>query len=293
MRQQRVVICGLARNIADVLPATIERIDALAGRFDDCRVVVYENDSVDATRSLLFQWQTRDSRVHLVAEDRQDPVNPVARCLQRASRMAAYRNRCLDEIRRRWSDFDAVIVVDLDLRNGFSVKGIANTFGHDGWDFVGSNGVILKRIRATLDVPVQYDAWAFRRHGDFTALSTAAVNAMRFRVGDPLVPVASCFGGLGVYRMPAFLSSRYDGSDSEHVPFHRGLLEAGFTGLFLNPSQVTCYGRRRRKSDWWAMPCVQALTACGRWFRGTMAHAAPAVPPALPQPEFGAIAVAR
>jgi hypothetical protein len=48
MRSSRVVIAGLARNVIDVLPLTIVRIERLAAMFADCRVVVYENDSTDA-----------------------------------------------------------------------------------------------------------------------------------------------------------------------------------------------------------------------------------------------------
>ena len=50
MRQSRTVICGLARNIATHLPGTMARIERLGSMFADYRVLVYENDSTDATR---------------------------------------------------------------------------------------------------------------------------------------------------------------------------------------------------------------------------------------------------
>jgi hypothetical protein len=53
--------------------------------------------------------------------------------------------------------------------------------------------------------------------------------------------VNSCFGGLGLYRAEALLGFSYDGSDCEHVPLHRKLLEGGYEGVYLNPSQIVCY----------------------------------------------------
>jgi hypothetical protein len=176
--------------------------------------------------------------------------------------MAQYRNRCLDVLRRELPHFDFAVVVDTDLQGGWSYDGIANTFGHDSWDFVGSNGIIFKRIGAAFNAAVQYDAWAFRTDEAFTPHSTADVNSLAWERGEPLVPVTSCFGGLGVYRMAAYLSARYDGWDTEHVPLHSQMRAAGFTRCFLNPSQITVYGRHPRKSDRWAMPCVRLLSAC-------------------------------
>ena len=59
-----------------------------------------------------------------------------------------------------------------------------------------------------------------------------------------MVPVWSCFGGLGVYRMECFEAAGYGGDDCEHVTFHRALRERGLDRLFLNPSQIVLYPPR-------------------------------------------------
>ena len=56
--------------------------------------------------------------------------------------------------------------------------------------------------------------------------------------------VYSCFGGLGVYRIEAMLTCRYGDSDCEHVCFHRSMRAAGLDRLYLNPSQITFFGRK-------------------------------------------------
>ena len=243
MRDRRVVICGLARDLAQILPATIARIERLGRMFADYRVVVYENDSVDATPQILSRWRKANRRVTVLSERRRDPVNPVAGCLRRAARMANYRNQCRRLIRSRLSDFDHTLVVDMDLDGGWSYEGVANTFGHEHWDFVGSYGII-ERSYLTQTLLVQYDAWAFRAKGSYVRIPTKIANHMRFSRGDPMLEVHSCFGGLGVYRMKAMLTCRYDGSDCEHVCFHRSMRKAGLDRLYLNPSQITFYGKK-------------------------------------------------
>ena len=250
MRNSRVVIAGLARNVIDILPLTIVRIERLAAMFADCRVVVYENDSTDGTQELLTAWTGAMPQLTVVSEVHGAPVNPRTRCSERADRMADYRNRYHQMINDRFSDFDYVIVADMDLVGGWSDDGIANTFGWDDWDFVGSNGLILQRARWRFNAWLHFDTWAYRRNGSFEPMCTRTVNDFSWRRGEPLEPVYSCFGGLGVYRMPAFLSGRYGGGDCEHVTLHRSMREAGFGRMFLNPSQLVYYGRKAKSLGW-------------------------------------------
>ena len=67
---------------------------------------------------------------------------------------------------------------------------------------------------------------------------------MRWQRGEPMVPVYSCFGGLGGYRMQAMLTCRYGETDCEHVCLHQDMRRAGLDRLYLNPSQVTFFGNK-------------------------------------------------
>ena len=249
MARSRVAITGLARNLGAILPTTIARVERLGGLFADHRVVVYENDSTDDTKLILRAWAAANRRVHVTTEDCSAPVNPTTRCLHRIERMARYRTRCQDAVRALCPEYDFTIVLDLDVAGGWSEDGVANSFGYDGWDFVGSNGLIYRREGLEFNALRQYDMWALRFDDALTPLPTRDARRYLFRPGEPLVPVTSCFGGLGIYRMEAFQAGRYEPSDCEHVTFHRSLIEAGFGRLFLNPSQMLVYGRRRRFGD--------------------------------------------
>ena len=134
---------------------------------------------------------------------------------------------------------------------------MAHTFGCQDWDFVGANGIIYRRRWLLPNAVAQYDAWAFRDDHEFTPLTTKQVNRMRFNRGQSLQPVYSCFGGIGVYQMPAYLAGRYDGSDVEHVTFHQTLHRLGYNRTYLNPNLIAVYGRKYRSLDRYAARLLQ------------------------------------
>jgi len=172
--------------------------------------------------------------------------------------MAFYRGRCQDQIRQSSSAADYVILVDTDLEGGWSPDGVASTFAEGPWDFVGSNGVVFKRLGWQVNAIAHYDAWAYREDPDFKPLSTKFVNQLSFQRGQPLVALPSCFGGLGIYRMEAYLAGEYSGGDIEHVSFHRSMRDKGFDRTFLNPSQLVVYGRKHRRLDKWVKRAQKA-----------------------------------
>jgi hypothetical protein len=249
MRQSRTVICGLARNIGTHLPSTMARIERLGSMFADYRVLVYENDSTDRTPAILNCWAAANRRVTAISDCRGKQLHGSVRCPHRGNDMAEYRNRCHREVQDRWSDFDCVCLLDLDLVGGFSYDGIAHSFGSQPWDCVGSYGIIYQRRKLDLNRSLHYDVWAFRRFGSYDELDGTEGNLMSWRRGDALVPVYSCFGGLGLYRMPAWLSAQYYGGDCEHVGLHREMRARGYDRQYLNPSQIVLYGRKAKRFD--------------------------------------------
>lgn len=244
--KSKVVVAGLARNIAAALPRAIYRIEQLRKMCGTSRAVVFENDSRDTTLPLLRKWQGSVPGVHVLSENLGHPVNQSIRSLTRAVRMAYYRELCQNYIREQFSNYDFVVLIDLDIGGGFSLDGICHSAGlgdvdNRPVDFCASNGIYFHDAFGICDYPVQYDVWAFRPSGTWNPLQNTAVNPLRFDRGEPPIPVNSAFGGLGFYRTTAYLSGKYDGTDCEHVPFHRTMIQAGYTNLFLNPSQVVLY----------------------------------------------------
>ncbi len=242
MRNQRVVICGLCRDVRPYLPRTAARVERLGGMFADYRVVLFENDSTDATCEFLSDWQNKNSQVDVISQRVGAVKYPQTRSLARAAWLAHCRNIYRERIVEQLSDFEHVIVVDMDLPGGWSYDGVAHTFGDDDWDFVGSYGITPRLDRRDKKPPVvHHDVWAFRPAVNTPARKLVNHNDLHLQRGEPLLPVESCFGGLGVYRMECMKAAEYSGSDCEHVDFHSQLRGVGLKRLFLNPSQITLY----------------------------------------------------
>jgi hypothetical protein len=241
MGETSAVICGICRDVRQFLPRMAARIERLGGMFRDYRVVLYENDSVDATREFLGDWRARNPRVDVISEDCGAPCYPQARSLDRAAWLGRCRNRYRAFVVDEFAKFDFAIVTDMDLAGGWSFDGIAHTFGDECWDFVGSYGLEHRRDPHP-DGPLSHvDRWAFRPARDASARPLALRTEAHGVREQPLLPVESCFGGLGVYRMACFRAAEYGGNDCEHVVFHERLRRAGLGRLFLNPNQIVLY----------------------------------------------------
>jgi hypothetical protein len=239
MARRRLVIAGLCRSVRHFLPRLAARVERLGAQFREYRVVLFENDSDDATLEFLLDWRRRDDRVHVLSERLGHFRYPQIRAEDRAWRMAEYRNRYRRFVLEHFGDFDDLLVTDTDLAGGWSYEGLANTIGQDDWDFVGSYG--LQRAVGEHGGLFQFDAWAFRAHGHPEPHANVEVNLMVLDRGEPMLPVLSCFGGMGVYRMEAMRSAEYGGPDIEHATLHTRMRQGGFDRLFLNPSQIVLY----------------------------------------------------
>ena len=206
------------------------------------RVVIYENDSRDGTLGYLWAWQQQNQRVDVLTDLLRKPRWGQVQDHERMFHMAECRNRYISHTLKKYPEYDYLIVLDTDLPEGFSYDGVANTFGHNDWDVVGSNGVLFHSYGSYSRAPMFFDALAFRRQGDTEVRSFDVVNRLSYRRGDHLVPVWSCFGGLAIYRMECFRDgARYGGDDCEHVVLHQQLREQGYDRQFLNPSQMVLY----------------------------------------------------
>ena len=243
MAGSSAVICGLCRNVRHFLPRTAAQVEKLGGMFRDYRAIFYENDSEDASLEFLRDWASVNPRVEILSEKLGVRQYPRSRDLRRAAWLAQCRNQYRERFAEAYADYDYVIVLDTDLMGGWSYDGIAHTFGHQDWDFVGSYGLLQRADRRADGFPyVHFDTWAFHPAESTAARQLTNFGDLTLRRGDPLLPVDSCFGGLGVYRSACLLECAYAGdTGGEHAVLHQHMKRAGFDRLFLNPSQVVLY----------------------------------------------------
>ena len=240
-QNSKVLICGICRNVAKVLPQTIARIECLGNYFKDYHVFVYENDSTDNTRDILTQWQTNNNKVKIKFDTLNPPPFTDPKGEDRRKYMAMARNKYLNYARgyNRKNPIDYLIIVDMDLMGGWSYDGVFNSLGQkDEWDVVGSNSVCYEHNGQQWN-RLFYDTWALRffdkQENDFEK-GNKIINR-----GESLIYVASCFGGLAIYK-PKFLKEdiNYDQFDCDHVTLHSELGKKNYR-IALNPNQIVLY----------------------------------------------------
>ena len=159
MGRHHLIVMGITRNNGKDLPVMIEHIERMGQHFQDYRVVLYENDSEDDSKSQLQAWQNANPRVQIISEN----VGKTKRYGgdgygNDLMFLAKARNRYLDAINQNpeYRGFDMLMVVDMDMSYGWDMRGLYDSFAQiNEWDAVCSNGIDTKAGHT-------FDTFAFR-----------------------------------------------------------------------------------------------------------------------------------
>lgn len=238
---------GTARDCAAFLPLALDRWQALGLLFRSARFLVAENDSTDGTKAILREWVAGDASRQVLTLDGIEPDGP------RSARIAAARNRLLDEVRANpaLAASDFLIMMDMDNASlAITAPQLRAAMALEGWDALFANQLFYYN-----------DVWALRDERRSPDDWTDHVNQVPEGLPRQLarwrhlnwrnrpfwpwqrpVPVRSAFGAFGIYRLPLALTSRYEGFRDgreicEHVPFNEGLAAQG-ARLFVHPGLI-------------------------------------------------------
>lgn len=247
-----LVVVGCVRNGAGTVRRSVETLARATGEFARVRFLVIESDSTDETLVELQRLRSAITGFQFTS------LGALAERLPaRTERIAACRNRYLDELRhdRQYADADYVMVADLDgVNHDLRFEAVATCWASPSpWDVVTAN-----------QSDAYYDIWALR-HPDWCpvdchdqyerlrdlfgrprALAIAIHSRMaRLDPGAEWIEVDSAFGGLAIYRREALLGGRYSGmyegcAICEHVPLHAELHARGYR-IFINPALINAH----------------------------------------------------
>jgi hypothetical protein len=251
MKKQRVVLCGCIRDEEELVDVNISRLEETGRMFKDYRIVVFESDSKDRTLEKLKKRALMNEKI-IILNEIKNFTRFSGHGNERMEIMAYCRNKYLEYVQKYFSDFDFMVVADLDMRGGWYNLGIANSIGHDNWDMIGANG---------LDHGKYYDSYPLRikdfddrcyiggRQNNYDPLIVKK-NVVKWikskhpdlSPGEDLLPVVSCFSGFGIYKIKAIMGCRYLGDDCEHVLFHKQMHMKGHKKFFINPSMIVILG---------------------------------------------------
>ena len=207
---KKIIICGVCKDIEKAMPVTTASIDQLKDRFEDYRIVIYENNSKDKTKELLKAWSDKDPKIFIISEDlshKKLRSMMKTKVRHRTEMIARARNRVLEEIlKEEYNDFPYVIMADLDM-NPWDTEGIIATINNDiyEWDAVCANG--------------SYDRYAFRNEEYPLGAELLGKKYwshvyefdLHLSTEGEWKRVYSAFGGLAVYKRDAIKGCRYDG----------------------------------------------------------------------------------
>lgn len=254
MANSSCLIGGVARNVEFRIRQIIPYIEELSNQFSRCSIFILENDSDDNTKDVLLDWIRSNKKVSVRFCTFGLPMLTGFN-IERIQNMCKYRNHLLCELQYQYPEFEYLIMLDLDL-SGFSLQGVANTFGWENWDCVGSNG--RKYLSMSRCSNIYYDTFSHREIGDpaFQNINIDTINDIKrsrlaylqekyrtLNIGNSLVQVWSCFGGLAVYRAISLIGCKYEALQgyAEHVGLHSQMIRLGHNQIFINPSQVVYY----------------------------------------------------
>ncbi len=208
---EKVLICGICKNIEKSFSNTKRSATNLGKQFIDYRIILYENNSQDTTKHLLRSWSQTDPHV-LITTESLDLNNLIKtfemKVYDRIEAIARARNKVLDvAMQDLYSDYKYVIWADLDFLEPWDINHLVETilYPEQEWDAVLANGA--------------YDLFAFRDEQfpiGFELLGDRYWHVIdEIRSSFSLDPkqgwrkVYSAFGGLGIYKREAIKGCRY------------------------------------------------------------------------------------
>ncbi len=214
---EKILICGIAKNVGLKGQIAIDSIEELGNYFSDYKVIIYENNSTDITKLLFSRWREINDHVQFLSEDLSDTEIAKETEMNLCSRLeviARARNIVLKEaMKSHYNEYKYILMADLDLGFVWDIQSILATIISPEleWDAVFANG--------------NYDLLAFRDQNfpighellgiDFFSYLKEQREKMNqvayFRKDQPWIPVYSAFGGIGIYKREALKGCRYSG----------------------------------------------------------------------------------
>ena len=221
MDKLKVVVCGTIKNGEKTIQKNIENLLEIKKYCLDFKLVLYENDSTDNTVKILNKL--RSETIHVISE------RNITSLGGRTVILAWGRNTLLKYINTHFSDYDYIIMTDLDdVLKGFKPKMVQKEFEKDlsKWDVLTANCIgpyydiyaLRAKKNQIWDLDIQYDCWDMINHstklGFNRGLSTL-IHVGNFQkvipINEKLIKVDSAFGGMGIYKMSIVKNCVYNG----------------------------------------------------------------------------------
>ena len=241
MLPYKLVIAGTVRDVSKYADAVFSNIDNISSLFQETQIVIVESNSSDDTVQRYRNEETKRSNMKFVSLGHDADA-------QRTNRIANARNKYLDIIREDYSDYDYVLMMDMDDKGSYPItkESILSNFENTEWNMICAN-----------QPDMYYDLWALRHHSfmpydcwhkvwgrpkwmSYEQALHMFVNSMYTQIDESLPPfqVDSAFGGAAFVKMKSLQYAKHFGTVDgapicEWVPFCKTV-----GNVFINPRFV-------------------------------------------------------
>ncbi len=282
-KQSNILICGVVKDAESIIQTNLLRILRLGSHFKKYHAFIYENNSEDGTKDILSKFRNKNFTIKMENIQLEPYTHPKSQARRQNMAKVRNKYLTFARKYIKTNPVDYIFLIDLDLPGGWSYEGIFNSLSQsEVWQIVGSNSIYYHKtstncvwvlvdgkykckycdfivphphfnkncsaVKNNENITVAhqrltYDTWALRFLEDEKELDDRQANLYQFERGQPSFEVASCFGGLAIYKPETFQTkAKYTDEDCDHVTFHNSLRQDGYK-IFLNPSQITLYNK--------------------------------------------------
>ena len=228
-KKSNILICGVVKNAQARIERNLLLCQKLGEMNDNHKIIVYENNSSDNTKTILKKAQQDNDDLVVISEDfSEDYIKNNSKIWAytkitgsnhpcRVEQISNARNKLIEEIRKEiYSDYSIVVFIDLDS-NGFDVDSINNSVSKVSKD---NNLVLFGNSH-----PNFYDYYELRAPFSAAQLLGPEIygdnfwshkKQLSFAKGE-LIPVYSAFNGVAIYPKLAIKNNNYGVLLSEKV----------------------------------------------------------------------------
>lgn len=260
-----IVFVGMCRNVEKVINKNLNMFEELGKYFKDYRIVLFENDSTDTTRQIINN-RKNNKIILLECCDMGNcgcnlgTINLYeygATSKKRMEKMALFRNRYLNYIKKNLWHFDYCLMLDMDMEGTFNFDGFFLNFDLDEWDMICINGYMMM-VGTFGNMSLTYDSLAYAKNGkDMEYCKNNSLGMMDLQKNyvkmnylihkskEYMIPIKSGFNGSAIYKMKSLINSSYNGNFCcEHVGLHSNMINKGYNKIFMNKLWIGHFGKQ-------------------------------------------------
>lgn len=256
INQYNLTIISACKNVNEHLDENFHHICEFKKHFKNVNLIIAENDSYDNTFESLKKQISKYKIGELYNFNGLD-----AQISERTHRLSFLLNFLLKKVPQ---NTDYVVNIDFDgLLKNFNVNSLLSCFEYDPntWDMMGANCNNRYYDVWTLRYKdLEYDCWDLIHHlnqanQNDNSLIKEYVGKKQIYIdpNEKLIPVNSCFGGLGIYKYKSISNINYSATIDtcecknfnvtgnclsyrcQHVGFHFDMISKNKSKLFINP----------------------------------------------------------